>query len=238
MNQEVIKIETIGYIKKEEKLSDITNNIIPNTLVLESSHPYPGYHGENLPENPCPRSLFLIVEKKYSFEDIARITKRIKANFKYDFNISYGNIFFKTATYECIRIKYLKSFTFLPELQNLLKEEGIIFTKHKKLEDNGIIVINKTFSLTEIESQLYQDNDESLKYYFELPRLLTWDEFKHLTAFVKNNIDVSNFDAACGIFYRTNGIKDMVRLYICEGGIQKVKKIQKLYFENINRKLI
>mgnify|MGYP001240358733 CR=1 FL=1 len=235
MNKEVKQIETSGYIKKEEWLSDINNNIIQNTLVLESSHPFPGYHGENLPENSCPRSLFLIVEKNYSFEDIARINKKISKTFTFDFNASQGIIYFKTGNYYCIRIKYLKSFTFLPELQNLYKQEGVVFSKHKKLDDSGLIVINKIFCLKELENTIYQDTEEPTKFYIEIPKQLSWEEFKNLTAFVKNNINNSSFDAAQGVLYRKSGITDVVRLYIKE---QEVKQIQKLYLENISRKLI
>jgi hypothetical protein len=116
MNQDQKIIETVGYIKKEQKLTTIENNIIPNTLVLESIHPFSGFHGTNLPEDSKPRSLFLVLSKDYGFEEIARITKKIKKDFKYDFNASIGKIHFKTSSYTCIRIKYLKSFIFLPEL--------------------------------------------------------------------------------------------------------------------------
>jgi len=40
MCQDKILIETMGYIKKEANLSTVENNIIPNTLVLESLHRY------------------------------------------------------------------------------------------------------------------------------------------------------------------------------------------------------
>ena len=78
MDQEKNLIETFGYIKKEQNLSTVENNIIPNTLVLESIHPFKGFHGANLPEESKPRSLFLVLSKDYSFEEIARITKKIK----------------------------------------------------------------------------------------------------------------------------------------------------------------
>ena len=110
MCQEQILVETIGYIKKEQNLTTVENNIIPNTFVLESIHPFPGYHGANLPEKSKPRSLFLVVTKEHTFEEIARITKKIKQDFKYDFDASLGHIYFKTTSYTCIRIKYLKSF--------------------------------------------------------------------------------------------------------------------------------
>ncbi|MFC2103817.1 hypothetical protein ACFLS4_00505 [Bacteroidota bacterium] len=236
MCQDRILIETIGYIKKEQNLTTVENNIIPNTFVLESLHPFPGYHGANLPEKSKPGSLFLIVSKEYSFEEIARITKNIKQNFQCDFNASRGSIYFKTATYPCIRIKYLKSFTFLPELQGLYQEHGIKFAKQKIIDTKGLIVINKHFYVDEIEEGLYNDLEEDSKYYIELLKDLSWDVFKEFTLNIRNNIDNSNFATAQGVFYRKDGIKEVVRLYICEGEIDKIKTIQKLYNDLIQKK--
>jgi hypothetical protein len=226
----------MGYIKKEANLSNVENNIISNTLVLESLHPYPDYHGKNLPEQSVPRSLFLIVNKDYSFEEIARIVKKIKSEFEFDFNASQGNIYFKTTSYSCIRIKYLKSFTFLPELQRKFQAEGISFAKQKTINSAGLIVIKKHFFVEEIEEGVYRDIDESSKFYVDLPLALPWNQFKEHINYIKNNLDNSDFDAAQGVFYRRNGIVELVRLYICEGEFEKVHKIRKLLIDQINKK--
>ena len=235
MCQDQILIETVGYIKKEENLTTVENNIIPNTFVLENLQAFPGYHGANLPEKLRPRSLFLIVTKEYSFEDIARISKKIKQNFQYDFNASIGHIYFKTTSYTCIRIKYLKSFTFLPELQGLFQEYGIKFAKQKTIDTTGLIVINKHFYINEIEEGIYDDLEEDSKFYIELPKDIPWDVFKEFTLSIKNNIDNSDFDAAQGVFYRKEGIVEVVRLYICEGETDKIKTIHKLYIDKIKK---
>ena len=236
MSQDRTLIETMGYIKKEQNLTTLEHNVIPNTLVLESLHPYPGYHGANLPEKSMPRSLFLVVTEDYTFEEIARVTKKIKENFQYDFNASIGHIYFKTTSYPCIRIKYLKSFTFLPELQGLYKEHGIKFVKQKAINSTGLIVIKKHFYVNEIEESIYSDLEEDSKFYIELPKDLPWDIFKDFTLNIKNNLDNSNFDAAQGVFYRKEGIVEVVRLYICEGEMDKVRAIQKLYIDLIKKK--
>jgi hypothetical protein len=229
-------IETAGYIKKQQKLTTVENNIIPNSFVLESQHPFPGYHGKNLPEKTKPGSLFLILAKENTFEEVARITKQIKKSFKYDFNASEGHIYFKTSSYPCIRIKYLNSFTFLPELQNLYKEHGIKFAKQKKIDSQGLIVINKTFYVDEMEEGLYNDLEEDSKFYIEIEKDLPWDVFKEFTLYIKNNVDNSNFDAAEGVFYRKSGIVEVIRLYICEGEMEKIKTIRKLYGDLIKKK--
>lgn len=235
MSQERTLIETTGYIKKEQNLTTVENNIIPGTLVLESLHPFPGYHGENLPEKSKPRSLFFVVSKDYTFEEIARITKKIKQNFQYDFNASIGHIYFKTTEYTCIRIKYLKSFTFLSELQGLYQDYGVKFAKQKMIDSKGLIVIKKHFLIDEIEEGLYNDLEEDSKFYIELPTDLPWELFKDFTLKIKNNIDNSDFVAAQGVFYRKQGIVEVVRLYICEGEMDKIKTIRKMYMDMIQK---
>lgn len=235
MANDKILIETMGYIKKEAHLSTVKDNIVPNTFVLESLHPYPGYHGKNLPEQSGPRSLFLILSNDYTFEDIARITKRIKEKVSYDFNASIGNIYFKTNSYSCIRIKYLKSFSFLPELQSLYQQEGVKFAKQKSIDKEGLIIIKKHFAVEELEEGIYRDIAEDSKFYIELPEDLKWDTFKDYTLYIRNNIDGSNFDAAQGVFYRNGGIIELVRLYICEGEFDMVGKIRKMYLDQIDK---
>lgn len=235
MDQERILIETMGYIKKQENLTTVESNIIPNTFVLESLHPFPGYHGENLPEKSTPRSLFLIISKEISLEEISRITKKIKKKFNYDFNASPGNIYTKTSTYHCIRIKYLKSFTFLPELMNLYQDEGIKFAKAKSFDAKGLIIINKSFFVENIEETIYKDNIEASKYYIEVPVDLPWNEFVEATNKIKNNVSNSNFDAAQGVFYRNEGIVEVIRLYTGEGEYEKIKQIQKMYLDYIEK---
>lgn len=236
MDQVRILIETMGYIEKQVKLTPVESNIIPNTFVFESLHPFPGYHGENLPEKSIPSSLFLILNKEYSFEEILRITKKIKQKFNCDFNASTGNIYTKKSTYPCIRIKYLKSFTFLPELMMQYQEEGIKFAKSKAYNTDGIILINKTFLVENIEDGIYKDNFENSKSYIEVPVKLEWNEFVEMTTKIKNNIDNSNFDAALGVFYRNNGIVDVIRLYTGEREHEKVVQIRKMYLDCIKKR--
>jgi len=236
MSQDRILLETVGYIKKEQTLTTVENNIIPNSFVLESQHPFPGYHGANLPEKPKPGSLFLILADDHTAEEIARITKKIQKNLQYDFNASEGHIYFKTSNYSCIRIRHLKSFAFLPEIQRLYQDNGISFAKQKMIDSKGLIVINKSFYVEEIEDGLYNDLEEDSKYYIELPKDLPWDVFQEFTTNIKNNLDNSDFAVAQGVFYRKAGIVEVVRLYICEGEMDKVRTIRKLYADLIQKK--
>jgi virulence-associated protein VapD len=234
MNQPDINIETFGYIKKEESLVTVENNIIPNTLVLESLQPFPGYHG-NFPDKSQPRSLFLITTKDYSFEEVARITKNICESIKFNFNASQGHIYFKSETLPCIRIKYLRSFTFIPELQNYYKDADIKFAKQRQINDSALIVINKSFFVADKGDGLYKDLDDESKCYFELPAFLSWDQFKKYTENIKYNIDNINFDAAQGVFFRKTGIKEIVRIFDQEKTPERIMLLHKAYLEEIRK---
>ncbi|MCG8410009.1 MAG: hypothetical protein MI739_01855 [Bacteroidales bacterium] len=235
MEGKKIHIETTGHIKKEARLSTVENNTVSNTLVLESLHPFPGYHGKNLPERTSPRSLFLILTSEHQFSEIARITKKINQESKHNFNASIGKIYTRTHTYNCIRVKYLEKYSYLPEIQHRYQDEGIKFAKKKKVNTDGLIVIKKYFYIEEIEPNVYRDLDEPSKFYISLPQYLKWPDFKKKTLYIRNNLDGSNFDAAQGVFYRREGIIEIVRLYICEGEYDKIKLIQTKYKELINR---
>ncbi len=234
MNHSEIKIETFGYIKKEESLVTVESNIIPNTLVLESRQPFPGYHG-NFPDKSQPQSLFLITTKDYSFEEVARITKNMCESIKFNFNASQGHLHFKSETLPCIRIKYLRSFTFIPELQTLFKDAGIKFAKQTHINSSAIIVINKSFFISDKGDGLYKDLKEESKCYIELPSFLTWEQFKRYTENIKHNIDNNNFDAAQGAFYRNEGILDLVRIYDQEKNPERIKLLQRAYLEEIRK---
>jgi hypothetical protein len=104
------------------------------------------------------------------------------------------------------------------------------------IDSKGLIVINKSFYVEELEDGLYNDLEEDSKYYLELPKDLPWDVFLEFTANIKNNLDNSDFAVAQGVFYRKAGIVEVVRLYICEGEMDKVRTIRKLYTDLIQKK--
>lgn len=228
-------IEVTGYIKKRENLSSIESNIAPNTCVLENLQPFPGYHGKNLPDESEPRSLFLLIRNNCSFEDIARISKKISENFKHDFNASIGYIYIQPYTYNCIRIKYLGSFSFLSELQEMFIQEGVKFSKYRSINDRAIIVVEKNFLVEEQEQGIYRDLGNKSKFYIELPEKLDWETFSNFTFHIKNNLIDNNFDAAQGVFYRISGIVDMMRIYDRDTSIEKMRTLKSRYEEDIRK---
>lgn len=210
-------IETIGSIEKKETIVSVDND----HLVLESLHPFPGYHGTTVPDQPNPKSLFLVMRSKETEETIIRITSKVKSNFSSEFEGSPGTVSVFNRIEPCIRIKDLQNYALIPELISLYKEEGISFIKGRKIDSYyGTIRIKKNFILTEVNDGIYMDKETPEMGYFEIPSQLEWDLFEKITLGIKHNIDDNNFDAALGTIYRFSGLIDVIRIYdtnVCLG---------------------
>ena len=228
-------IETLGGLAKEEGLVTVTDNIMPNSFVLESEEPYPGYHGANLPSfDSKPRSIFLITRKKYSTEKILRIAQNIKKYFAHSFDAVPGSICLEVDTLPCIRIRDLANFQLIEELQKSFFTEGILFAKRKDIKANGIIQLRKHFRIHELDSGIYKDLDEPSTFYLSINHQLKWQLFSRITQNIKNNIDSSNFDAAIGAIY-TKDILDVVRIYAINISTEKLKMLREKYLQEIER---
>lgn len=229
-------IQTIGGIAKQESLRTITSNIMANTFVLDMEEPYPGYHGENLPTDPKPISVFLITREKYSTERILRIAQSIRKYFEHPFDAVPGSICIQNEDLHCIRIRALESYELIEELQNCFFSEGVRFMKKRTLNAKGVIQLKKLFNIEPIEKEIYKDLDDPSMFYITLPRQINWQKFVQLTQHVRNNIDkeLANFDAALGTIY-TREILDVARIYTREVNIEKLRVIHETYLSQLER---
>lgn len=217
MTHPCTSIETIGTIEKKETLVSLSYN----DLVLESLHPFPGYHGTTVPDQQNPKSIFLVLKSKYDEEQIIRATFKIKENYPSYFDAAPGTISVYNQIEPCIRIKELENYQLIPELIALYKAEGLQFMKGKSIKEYyGLIRIKKYFILDEVNDGVYMDKETPEMGYFELDEKLDWDFFEKITLHIKHNIEENNFDAALGTIYRKTGLKDVIRIYdtnVCLG---------------------
>ena len=98
MSQHII--ETIGHIEKKETLQSLGYKY----LVLESEHPFPGYHGTTVPDQDNPKSLFLLTKTTYSDEFIIRSVRAVKKKQKISFDGSPAKVFFQNRMVQSIRV--------------------------------------------------------------------------------------------------------------------------------------
>jgi hypothetical protein len=224
-------IETIGALAKEEKLICLSENIMPNTLVLETSEPFPGYHGDVPTETP-PVSVFLGTIKKYSTVRILRTANYIAKYFDCSFDADPGVICIGNNLYYCLRIRGLENYNLVGKLQENFHEEGIRFAKSKNINATAIIKIKKHFILERLEDGVYKDQEDDSMYYISIPKQVNWQVFAKITGSIKNNIDNANFDAALAVIY-TKDMLDVVRIYAKEISVDRLRLIKLKYAEEI-----
>lgn len=224
----------MGTLLKEETLQTVDHCIMPNTLVLESLEPFPGYLGDNLPCDTKPDSLSLITDKLYPIEDLFRISQYIGADKHIRLDACPVEIFIHNTTINGIRIKGLTSYTSISDLQGCYIDKGIFFLKGKYLKGPSLIRVNKVFSLEHIEDNIYKDHDDDLTWYVSIPYHFNWELFKAVTMNVKNNLDNSNFDCALGFIYQKI-IIEFVRIYGKNMDSNRLRLIRNKYLEEIRR---
>lgn len=228
------KLGGLGYILKVEELSTVQDNTLANSLVLENSAPFPGYHGSNIPLDTKPRYLFFITDHKYQGDDIIRKACEIRRTFPHSFDASFGETTIQNETLHFIRIKDLDSFTFISGLQQQFIDKGIKFYKKKNIRDQALIKVYKHFSLEEIAENIYRDTDNPMMFYLKMPTKPAWGAFEKTTAFIKQNFEIYNFDSALGILYGRT-ITDMIRLFTKDPGIDMLIDIRNKYLEELTR---
>ncbi|MBN2611828.1 MAG: hypothetical protein JXB00_09765 [Bacteroidales bacterium] len=234
MREDCKHIESLGILTKEVKFNTVKDNIVPNTLVLETLMPYPGYYGEYLPTDTKPEDIFLINDKRYPSDSIFRTIKRVKKFLSASLDAAPCKIIIYNDQYYGIRLKKIGSYEIIKELQQWFIDENIKMMKFKNINADGLVNIKKLFLLERINHGIFQDMDEPLIYYLEIPSELSWSLFRKITFSIKNNIDNNNFDAARAFIY-LDGITDFVRVYLMHADIERLHEIRNCYHNEIKK---
>ncbi|MCK5822493.1 MAG: hypothetical protein KAG95_00715 [Bacteroidales bacterium] len=229
-------IEHFGLISKEEKLSKITDAIVPNTGVYEAKAPYPGYY-DYFQKEEKPLYIYLTTKTKYSSEKIIRSSYEIQEYLDCKFSIAWGTIKIYHKKYNVIRILGLENYGQIKPLQEEYIKHGIEprKTSKKKIKAQSIIKLHKLFQLIKIEDDVYFDNIEKFHAYFYIPKELTWEQFLAITKKVKYNWDKSMFDATVGYFYTDFKLQDIIRIYNKNIDKEYLQLIKEKYLSEINR---
>jgi hypothetical protein len=222
-------IETLGGLAKEEKLKTLSDHIMPNTFVLETEEPFPGYHGANLPSESKPISAFIITRTKYSPEKILRLAHNIKKYFPHKFDAVPGKICVRNEILPCIRVRGFSNYELIGDLQKCFFSEGIEFAKKRNISAAAVIQLRKHFTIEEIEEEIYRDLDEHSTYYFRIPKQMSWQLFLKVTAVVRNNIS-ADFDGAIAAIY-TRDILDVVRIFSPGISLDNLKQLKTRYIQ-------
>ena len=233
MDQKII-LETIGTIEKKELLGPVNYD----ELVLETSEPFPGYHGDTVPESLKPRSLFVITRSKYTEEKIIRVTQKIKRETDLQFDGSPGLVTLYNMLNPCVRIKDMNSFDTVTKVIQAYKDEGIEFMSMRKIEPfTGTIKVKKYFLLEVLSDWFFKDVEDPNMHYFSIPIQLRFNQFEKMTLDLKRSMDDHNFDAALGTIFRKTGLLDIIRIYDDKCTPERIDMIRSKYMQSIGKLL-
>ncbi len=180
-----------------------------------------------------PEFIFFVTKQTYSAESIYRAAKKIGKYLEKDIHATKATVNIYNKNYTCIRIKNCHDFDELKEIHLSFRSEGFKFAKLKNVKAQGLIKIQKRFYIEEIENGIYKDLDDPNYAYFELPKQLSWEEFRSETYRIKNLLDDHTFDAALGVFNRHKGITDIVRIYKTDINYKEIELIKDKFYEEI-----
>lgn len=234
-------IESLGFVIKKEKLTNLASDHKFNELLLEDLDPFPGFYDHyHIPMSETeqkPRSIFAIV-RSMSFEDMddfIRITRSIKKAFNHRFDAVMGRLELQNSQVSCIRI-YMDDYSVLPELIGLFNKYGIAFLSNKVVKPySSLINVRKYFVLEAIAPGIYRDEDLPDTYYFPVNKYLPWNKFEAATISIRNNWDHKVYDAAQAGIYTKAGVVELVRIYDRKATVEHLTYLQEKYNVEVNR---
>ncbi|MDA3891739.1 MAG: hypothetical protein PF517_08765 [Salinivirgaceae bacterium] len=228
-------LETFGSIIKEEQVKTVERGILPGTFVLENMGMFPGYYGSNMPHTSAPDSIFLVMTQKESTEKILRLTHNIKKFSELEFEGAIATLYVHNNDYHAIRLRKLKGFDHIAEIQEHYRDGGITFAKVKQLDENAVIQIKKVFKLTSVAENIFINVAKDM-YYLKIDEQLTWSQFRKIVMQVRNNISLSAFDVALGVIYGKQ-VLDVVRVYTTSLTVEELTKLHDKFEEIIAKSL-
>ena len=234
-------IESLGFVLKKEKLTNLASDFKFNELILEDLDPFPGFYDHfHIPMNETeqkPRSIFAMLKTMSleNMDDFIRITMKIKMEIPVKFDAVIGQLELQNAQAPCIRI-YMDDYTALPELISLYSSHGIAFLPYKAVKPyNSLINVRKYFSIHAIAPFIYKDADMADTYYFPVDKYLEWPKFEALSIAIRNNWDHKVYDAAQAGIYCKAGVIELVRIYDRQATVEHLTYLRERYNLEIAR---
>lgn len=228
-------IETTGCITKVERLANLEEGILSDTLVLKIKKPFPGYKiRKDITGNTMLNPVFLILMYRYFPEKVERISKILTRKYE-NCSFRYGEIVIQNNIYPCIRVKGLTEDKMITSVMEEYKNNDIKFASFKKIDCQAKIKVLKHFKIAEISKGVYRDLYEGEKFYFIIAGQINWRLLVHLTLNIRKNIDNANFDAALGIINRFNGPEDVIRIFDQDKTLKRALEIKNRYIKELKK---
>ncbi len=228
-------IETTGSITKVQKLTNLEQHVLSNTLVLISENTFPGYIArKEFNRNSPLNSVYLILMYRYFPEKIERISNIMRQKYR-NCNFGCGEIEIQNKIFPCIRIKGLTCCELIPEIQAGYKNNDIKLMSFRKIKNEGNIRVFKHFKISEISNGIYRDLYEGEKFYFIVPARINWQLLTYITNNIKKEISDNDFDPAIGIINRFAGPEDVIRIFDRNKTLKRALEIKNKYLKELGK---
>jgi hypothetical protein len=203
--------------------------------VIHIPNPLASYYSRFTEVNR-PNSIVLVTKHPVSFEIILRATKKVNSNGDLKIHGAKCEVMIGRNKYTGIRVLGIDRYTNIEKVQTAYQKEGFEFHKNVKISKgtDALIRVNKFFHIIDVEDKIYQSPSNKDRYYFEVPRLMNWDEFREITFDIKNNISVTNYDVAKGILYENEDITDIIRVIKPNITLEMVRLIRHKYLDKLS----
>jgi len=226
-----------GNLKKQENLVLLKEKVLPNTFVLESNKPFPGYYEyhQEIPFNVQPHYIYFVLKKLPSFDKFIHASVKAKEKFKPDFSATIGTIEWRNKLLPVIRMRRLDNYNQIAELQKAYIEAGIIAEKKSPPAFNNTCMIHlkKFFMLVKLAENIYKDAHDPKIIYFKISRYVDWEKFVEATYHVRNNVDLLQFDASKAALLEPYRIIHIIRIFSTELSIDNIQQLRNKYLEKI-----
>jgi hypothetical protein len=203
--------EIFGSLIKEEQVASVEQGTLPNTLVLENLGQFPGYYGASCPVDELPDSVFLVLNRLETTEKILKASYKIKKQLDFPFEGTWASIQITHELFYAIRLKGITRFDQIGKVQSMYQNYGFEFMKSRNINEMAIIKVQKLY-IVDYLSSFVLNSSEKNTYYVIIDHSIDWESFKEATKRVRNNINISAFDAALAFFYSSDMI-DAIRIY-------------------------
>ncbi|WP_456378033.1 hypothetical protein [Lutibacter sp.] len=225
--------ELIGKIIKQENIDTIDGNKIPKTFVINVPDPYKSYYSR-FTDVDKPVAVIFVTKTPNSFEKILRVTEKINKQYNLELSGAKCEVTIKSRKLNGVRVRGINRFTEVEQVQQYYKDEGFEFSRSETFTNTeAIIRINRFFIIDELDKGIYKSEIEEDVFYVELPKFISWEEFKRITIEVKNNLTDTNYDVAKGILYVNGGITEIVRIVKPKATVEMLKAIQQKYLDRL-----
>ncbi len=223
-------VDLYGCLTKVENLWCLEHYGIPNTCILQSLEEFPGYY-TSIPSQTKPMFVYIVLGKYHTLEDIMRITKEVRKEFKKPFDVARAEINFRGQVCCAVRIAQLEDYSYIRELQETYKNNGLELRKKVKNIENeeAIIKIRKFFNLVE-HDDVYIDTVTPDIGYFKVNCDLPWDQFEKNIKLLRSNCTAISFDAAKCFIYKDGDIIDLIRIYSKGITLEYLNKLKNKYY--------